>query len=177
MTQPIENSNEIAVLKQTLAEVQAKATARKARITELETQVATLTTNLSASQTELQNITINTPLRTMAESLSVVPDIWIAEFKKHFKVELKDGKLSVLNQDGEPALAKDGKPVEFTRTALVGLVTKSDNAAFRPFDHITTVSLASGGGAIGIPGAGSVQAYPENRATDAPKPTRKLGLR
>jgi hypothetical protein len=176
MPEPIEQPNEIAVLKQTLADVRAKATARKARITELETQVATLTTNLNASQTALQDITVNAPLRQMAEAVSPVPDIWLAEFGKHYKAESKDGKLSLLTIAGEPALDSAGKPLEFTQSSLISHFTKTVNPIFKPFQTIMASSNASGGGATGA-SAGRPTYAERTPATPQAKPSLNLGLR
>jgi hypothetical protein len=166
--------DELAVLRQTNAELVAKVQSRTARITELEATNATLQTSLTTAQSSLHEIQVGVPLRQMAESVSPVPELWLSEFGKHFKVELKDGKLSLLTVAGEPAIAKDGTPLEFTSAALTSLLTKSGNAAYRAFDTIMVASKASGGGANGnLVGNGRPNA--ESTSTVSAKP--QFGLR
>ena len=115
-------------------------------------------------------------MRAMAEAVSVVPEIWLTEFAKHFKVEFKDGLLIVLTAAGEPAIDKKGEPVPFTQDAIVSLVTKSDKPEFKAFDVITIGSRASGGGAGGSQAGGNHVPTDNKSAAPAKQPTH-FGLR
>jgi methionyl-tRNA formyltransferase len=169
-----EQIDELEVLRRTNAELLKKSADRKARILELEASTAELTTKLTTADTVIHEMTVGAPLKRMAESVSPVPEIWLAEFAKHFKVELKDGKLAVLTLTGEPATNKKGESVEFTNAGIVGLVANSDKDELKAFNVITIVSKASGGGATGSTGSGN---FPTETKPTAAKPTVHFGLR
>ena len=156
MSESLEQSNEsspeaaeLAVLRQAHTEVLAKRQKDKARIAELESATTDLQNKLSDSADTLRQITIDGPLRSMAESMSVVPDLFLEQFSKHFKVEMVKGTLTLLSADGKPAMGKDKKPIPFERRALTELLTSGDDARAKTFKAITIVSRASGGSSIG----------------------------
>lgn len=165
---------ELELLRTTNADLLKKSRDRKAKVTEHETTIADLTARLTTAETALHEATVGTPLRAMAVTVSPVPELWLAEFAKHYKVEMKDGKLQVLDTDGKPAM--DGEqPVEFTAPAIIKLLTASDDEALSSFAYITRGSLAAGGGAsqqnrgIGIPGS--------DKPTGKPPEQPQFGLR
>jgi hypothetical protein len=131
---------------------------------------------LIATETALHDATVVAPLRQMAEEVSPVPELWLAEFGKHFKVDLKDGKLAVLTSAGEPAMLKDS-PVEFTRGALTTLLAKSDDPTLKAFKTIMVASYASGGGAGGAQG-GRAYFGNDGKQSEPAQPERvRFGLR
>lgn len=138
-----EQNEELETLRRTNSELVAKNSTRKAKIAELEASVADLQTKLSEREASIRTITIDGPLKTMAESISTAPDLWIEQLHKSHRVELVDGKLTLLSTDGKPVL-KDGKPVPFKREALIDLLTADDNPQAKAFKAITIASRASG---------------------------------
>ena len=166
--------NEIEVLRKTNVTLLQKSRDRKAKITEHEATIADLQSRLSAASTALHDATVAQPLRKMAETLSPVPELWLAEFAKHFKVELKDGKLAVLTAKGEPATDGD-KPVEFDAPSLIKLLTGSENEELASFAFITRGSLASGGNASQHTATSSFP-YPE-RVQEKTSARPQFGLR
>ena len=137
--------DELDVLRKTNVTLLQKSRDRKAKIAEHEATIADLQTKLTTATTALHEATVAQPLRAMAESLSPVPELWLAGFAKYYKLESRNGKLAVLTSEGEAAMDGD-KPVEFTAPALIKLLTGSDSEELASFAYITRGSLASGGG-------------------------------
>ena len=162
-----EHTDELETLRRTNSELVAKNSTRKQRILDLEAANADLQTKLTAANSTIYEFQIGAPLKTMAESISTVPDAWIENFSKSYRLELKDGELTILSvADGKP-LEKAGKPVPFDRRALTELLTDKDHPQSRLFNAITIATKASGG-------KGSTERTPTPKAT-APKV--KFGLR
>jgi hypothetical protein len=138
--------NEVELLRIQIAEVTEKSRTRKGRIAELETQLAEATGQLTASETALRDATVGAPLRQLAAVVSPVPTLWVEHFQKHYKLELNDGALAVLDIKGEPVMDGD-KPIAFEPDSISKLLTDDDNEQSVVFKHITAVSFASGGGA------------------------------
>jgi hypothetical protein len=158
---------EVETLRKVNAELVAKRARDKARITELETGAVTLQSQLTEASESLHQVTIGGPLKSMAESMSNVPDLFLEQFSKHFKVEMVKGSLTVLSADGTPAVGKDKKPVPFERQALTDLLTTGDDARAKTFKAITFASRASGGASIGT----------HNRASQTKVDKPQFGLR
>jgi hypothetical protein len=139
---------ELATLKQAHQEVLAKRQKDKARITALESATTDLQGKLSESAGTINELTIGGPLKAMAESMSTVPELFLEQFSKHFKLEMVKGALTLLSTGGEPLLGNDKKPIPFERQALTKLLTTGDDARTKTFKAITIVSHASGGSNI-----------------------------
>ncbi len=124
-------------LRRTNAELVEKSGKRKNRVEELEVQLA-------KTNDELYQMHVGAPLRGMAESVSNAPELWVEQFSKHYKLEMQDGKLTILS-------VADGKPVnvDFTRDALVKFLTDEAHPQAKTFRAITVTSRASGAGGIG----------------------------
>jgi hypothetical protein len=164
---PIEQSPEaleLARLRQVNSELLAKHARDKAQLTELQTGTATLQAKLTETSESLYQATVGVPLRMMAESMSSVPDLFLEQFSKHFKVESVKGALTLQTSDGKPALDKNGKAIPFEREILTKLLTEGEDARAKTFRAITIVSKASGAG-----GSSSKRAV-------APAPTIQFGL-
>lgn len=138
-----QNIEELDTLRRTNSELVTKNSTRKQRIAELEASVAELQAKVAEREASIRTITIDGPLKTMAESISTAPDLWIEQLNKSHRVELTDGKLTLLSTDGKPVL-KDGKPVPFERQALIDLLTAGDDPQGKAFKAITIASRASG---------------------------------
>ena len=134
--------NEIELLRTANAELSQKAKDRKAKVTELEGKLAT-------AEASLREYQIDRPLRRLAEDISTIPDIWEMLFSKHYKLEMREGTLTVLDSEGEPVKTADGSPVPFTSKALGDYVCSGDSEAAKQFARLTIVTRASGSGADG----------------------------
>lgn len=145
---------ELETLRTTNAELVAKNATRKAKIAELEA------TNAKANDT-IRQVTIDGPLKQMAESISTCPELWLEQFSKSYRLEMVEGKLTVFS-------AVDSKPVQgvpFERIALAKHLTTGDDATAKAFRAISIVSRASGGQAM-------------HQSPQAPsKPKMSFGLR
>jgi hypothetical protein len=152
MPEPIEPTiesltAEVEVLRKTNSELLKKIHDRTTKATELESTVNELQGRLSESADTIKEITIGLPLKAMAESISIAPDLFLDQFAKcGYGVEMVDGKLTVF---------KDGKPsaVSFDREALAKHLTEGEGAPAKSFRAITIASKASGAGQA--PGTGS----------------------
>lgn len=162
-----EHTEELETLRRTNSELVAKNSTRKQRIAELETANTELQAKLSAANSAIHEFTIGAPLKTMAESISNVPELWIEQFSKSYRLELPNGELTIVSAaDGKP-VEKAGKPVAFERRALTELLTDEAHPQSKIFRAITVVSHASGS-----------QVTPERKpAPKATAPKVKFGLR
>jgi len=103
-----------------------------------------LQSQLTESNLSLHQATIGVPMKAMAESMSTVPDLFLEQLQRHYKVEIKDGSLTLQTADGKPVTGKDGKNIPFERQALTELLTTGDDARAKTFKAITIVNRASG---------------------------------
>lgn len=162
-----EQNDELEVLRRTNSELIAKNTTRKAKIADLEASITELQSKLTEATTSLRAVTIDGPLKQMSESISTAPELWIEQFNKSHRLEMVDGKLTLLSGDGKPVL-KDGKQVPFERQALIDLLTAGDDSQAKAFRAITIGSRASG----------SAEAPRKNTApVKQKKPAPQFGLR
>jgi hypothetical protein len=163
---PVESTSaaELAKLRQLTSELLAKHARDKAQLTELQTGTATLQAKLTETSQSLYQATVGVPLQMMAESMSGVPDLFLEQFSKHFKVESIKGVLTLQTPDGKPALDKNGKAIPFERDVLTKLLTEGEDARAKTFKAITIVSRASGA-------SGSA-----SKRTVAPAPKIQFGL-
>jgi hypothetical protein len=136
-------NDEVEVLRRTNAELVAKNTTRKARIAELEAANAELQQTVTERGALIHSLTVGGPLKAMADRLSTVPDLWLEQFAKHYKVEMVNGELTLLSIDGKP-VQHQGKTVPFETKALTELLTTGDDATAKAFRAITIVGKASG---------------------------------
>jgi hypothetical protein len=173
MADTLTPAEELVALRTTNAELLKKSKERKAKVAEHEITITDLQTQLTAATAALHDATVGAPLRSMAATLSPIPDVWLAEFAKHYKVELKDGKLALLTLDGKAVMAGDVE-VPFDAQAVGKLLTAGDNEDLASFKHIMYGSRATGGGASPAPGS-QVQ-YPEKQTGNQPE-RPQFGLR
>jgi hypothetical protein len=153
MTTPINSPEELIALRSTNAELLKKSKDRKAKLAEHEATITDLKARLTIAETALADATVGAPLRGMAAALSPVPDLWLAEFAKHYKAEMKGGKLQVLDMEGKPVMDGD-QEVPFENQAIAKLLGNSDKDELASFAHIMFGSRASGGGAVASQSSG-----------------------
>jgi hypothetical protein len=160
-------ADELEILRRTNGELLTKSATRKTRITELEATVTTLQGQLSEAHDSLHEVTVGGPLKAMAESISIAPDLWLERFGKTYKVAIVSGQLTLQTIDGKPVLNGD-KSVPFERQAIIDLLTTGDGTEAKTFKAITIASRAGGAGS-GRP--------VERTAPTADHPTLRFGLR
>ena len=80
----------------------------------------------------------------MAEEMSAVPDLFLEQFSKHFKVESIKGVLTLQTPDGKQAVDKSGKAIPFEREAMTKMLIDGDDTRAKTFKAITIASRASG---------------------------------
>lgn len=157
---PIEQSPEaleLATLRKTNAELTQKSATRKARIAELEANVNTLTAKATEAEARIKALTIDGPVNDLCEQISVAPQALRTALESEYRVEMKDGVLSLLNaSDGKPVTV-DGKPVPVQADAIKNLLLSSkDEAKLKLYRAIVIANKASGaGGSTATPRAAS----------------------
>jgi len=163
------HNDELETLRRTNAELVTKNSSRKQRIGELEATVADLQSKLTTTSATIHEITVGAPLKSMAESISTVPEVWIEQFGKSYRLELANGELTVVSvADGKP-IQKEGKAVPFEQEALKSLLLDETHPHSKLFNAITIASKASGA---------SSAASQQRPSAAAPKPSpRRFGLR
>lgn len=153
IVEPIEDAaTQLAKLRISHDEVIAKASARKVKIVEHETTIAALQGQLATANDTVREATINGPLKAMAASISISPELWLEQFAKSHKLELVKGQLTVLTADG--------KQVPFEREALIAHLSADAHPQAKVFKSITIVNRASG--------AASTTGFPSGKSTTTP---------
>lgn len=177
------DANELARLRKTNTELLQVKHTLKAKVDELEAANTALQTRATEAEQAAHDALVGVPLKRMAELVSPVPALWLGEFLKYFKVEAdKDGKLTILDLEGKPALNKQGKPVEFSQAGLWTLLAseavlsggKKDERS-KTFNQVMFYAGPNGAGAGGH-GTGANGPL-EEKKTKAPKTVTGLGLR
>ncbi len=167
---PVETSPEaeVATLRKANAELTQKASTRKIRIKELESNTAALIAKATEAEARIRQLTIDGPVNDLCESISVAPQALRSALESQYKIEMQNGVLTLLNpSDGKPVL-QDGKPVPFTTEAIKSLLLASKDAEKQKlFRAIIVVNKASGsGGTVSKPAT-----------APAPQPSIRFGLR
>ena len=148
-------NDELETLRKTNGELTAKLHKLREKITALEGENVTLKATAEEAEARRHDAVVGKPLRDLANAISPVPDIFLSEFLKEYKVEPdKDGKLQILRlEDGKPARDKNGNAVDFTHNGIFRLTAadaytnpKAD-ARTRVFKVLVNYAGASGGGA------------------------------
>ena len=165
---PVESNSEaseVETLRKTVAELTQKAATRKARITELESNASSLQVKATEAESRIKALTIDGPLDHLCESISVAPQALRTALEADYKIEMRDGVLTLLNpSDGKPVM-QDGKPVPFQAHAIRNLLLGSkDEAKKRLYNAIIIANKASGAGGL------------ESKHTVAPAQKLQFGL-
>ena len=141
---PKTEAEELSTLRKLTSELRSKNTAKKARITELEAAATASQAELAQTKAELKKVTVDIPLRGFAEAISAAPEAFIETLQRDYKVELKDGNLTLLTPSGEPVM-HEGKPVPFELGAIRTLLLASKDASrAQLYRSIIIASRASG---------------------------------
>jgi len=136
---------ELATLRKTNAELTQKSATRKARIGELEASIGTLTTAKSDAEARIKALTIDAPVNELCESISVAPQALRSAMESDYKIEIREGVLTLLDPtDGMPVV-QDGKAVPFTADSIKALLLGSkDEAKKKLYNAIIIANKASG---------------------------------
>ncbi len=124
----------------------------KTKVEELESAHAALQSQLAETQETLTDVRVNQPLRKMAAEISDVPELWLSEFEKVYKLQPEGDTLLITTQEGKTVNGKDGKPIPFSPQGLFGITaaeaytdgSKASDAA-KKFKAITRYFGPSGG--------------------------------
>ncbi len=171
----IDNTAELATLRKVNTELlQAKHTL-KAKITELENNVVLLTEDRDNALIAVRAVTIDRPLKQLAEEMSQAPALWLREFLADYNVEAdKEGSLTIQSKvDKTPIAFDDGKPVNVTASDVRKFLLSPNKAVSaerrRDFEAITIASRANG----------TVGAHfkPFTNSSEATKPVLHFGLK
>ncbi|AFL87460.1 hypothetical protein Terro_1142 [Terriglobus roseus DSM 18391] len=137
-------NQELATLRQTVAELTQKNATRKARITDLEAQLAASQGAAQTAQASLHTMLVTQPMQTLAAAISPTPELFLSELSRiGYKVTSNDGKLTLTDADDKPV-----EGAEMTTDGLRKHLLSAD-AKHKNFVHLMTLSRASGGGALG----------------------------
>jgi hypothetical protein len=166
--QPVDHAAVAQQLQTVVTELRGKNAQRKTRIAELEAAMTAKDSEISQLQTTVRQVTIDGPLKAMAEHVGTVPDLWLQEFQKTMTVALADGKLMVHDTEGKPIMAADGKPLPFEAQAITKHLIDEKHPQAKTFRAITVGSRASGAATIGT----------QRRTASSEEPKRiQFGLR
>ena len=162
----ITKAAEVEILRRVNADLLQKSATRKARIAELEANVGTLSAKASETEARIKALTIDGPVNDLCESISVAPQALRTALESEYKIEMRDGALTLLNpSDGKPVM-RDGKPVPFQADAIKNLLLESkDEAKSKLYRAIVIANRASGSGGA-----------PSQRIKAAPAPRVQFGL-
>jgi hypothetical protein len=172
----VDGATELATLKRVHGEILTKRQKDKARIAELEIAAIALQEKTTKAEAAAHDALIGAPLRRMAETVSDVPALFLSEFAKHYTIEAdQDGRIAVTTLDGNAAIDRNGKPVEFTPHSLYSLLASQAVVAGGTKDERskTFTVLMRYFGASGA--AGTSQRTSETRS--AKVPSIQFGLR
>ena len=174
---------QVTRLRKSNKSILAKSAERKARIAELETENGKLKTQAETAEAKYTDAIIGVPLRSLAESISDIPKLWLSEFQKHYAVVAnEDGKPAVTKLDGTPVLV-DGQPIAFTANAIWTLVTGGATSFAKDEDSKTFAAITrwQGGSGSGANGAGRNSNNRTNplppKSSSEKKPEVEFGLR
>ncbi len=100
-----------------------------ARVTELEGQLQTAASEHEKLQASFNDFHIRRPLARLAEEVSSLPDLWIAELGRFYDIKAADDDIGVFTKDGKrctwPAgYVNAGKPYAFTAADLWHLLAE-----------------------------------------------------
>jgi hypothetical protein len=138
---------ELATLRKTVAELTQKSATRKSRIQELEENTTTLRAKATEAETRIKALIIDGPVNDLCSEISVAPQALRSALEAEYRIEMKDGVLTLLNaSDGKP-VTQDGKAVPFQADAIRNLLLASkDEAKVKLYRAIVIANKASGAG-------------------------------
>ncbi|MEW9570854.1 hypothetical protein ABQJ54_03765 [Rhodanobacter sp. Si-c] len=176
---------EIDTLRAHNAELLADLKAAKANAKASAEQVTALTGERDAALAQVRAVTIGQPVQAMAERISNLPDVFIAEIERNgWRFEHDGAGIVLRDADGKPVMLRDGateREAKFTeadlRTACLqdwkAASERTDSAS--RFAHLILMPYASGGGAGHS--SGRIDAGAAKPAAQARAPVPRGGLR
>jgi hypothetical protein len=149
--EPTPEALELTRLRSSTSEILQKSATRKARITELEASIETLTTRATDAENRIKALTIDAPVDHLCEEISLAPQALRTAFEADYKIELdKNGSITLLNRADDTPVMKDGKPVPFTPDAMKALLLATkDQSKVALYSAIIVASKASGAASNG----------------------------
>jgi hypothetical protein len=165
------DSSELSVLRRVNAELVARHTRDKARLIDLEASAATLTTKATEAETRIRQLTIDTPVNFLCESISIAPVALRTALEAEYKIEPDtNGVLTLLSRaDSKPITDNNGKPLALEPDAIKNLLLATkDEEKLKLYRAILIASKANGASDI------SSKRTVTPRAT---KPGLQFGLR
>lgn len=113
--QEVEVKNPAAVLKKNKdllarnAAQSAHITEQATRITELEAQIQRLTEDNERLSKDFSELHVRRPLARLAEEISDLPDVWMAEFSKHYDLRpVENDDLGIFDKQGNRCVFPKG---------------------------------------------------------------------
>lgn len=185
MTDQNAHEREIESLRNHNAELLTELKAAKASAKSLAEQVEALTAERDAARTEVRNLSVEQPVSAMLERIGAAPDILRLALDKHgLRFDLVDGKVTLLDADGERPTVADAKgvqrPVEFTADDLADYLAPK-NAVQWDARQREFACLLKG---TGVSGSGAASSQPIRHATgddngkrNDPPPTHTFGIK
>jgi chromosome segregation ATPase len=147
--EPNGEATELETLRKTVAELTQKAATRKARITELESNASALQVKATEAETRIKALTIDGPVNDLCESISVAPQALRSALESEYRIEMRDGVLTLLNPSDSKPVMQDGKQVAFTAESIKALLLGSkDEAKKKLYNAIIIANRASGAGGV-----------------------------
>jgi hypothetical protein len=157
----------------------------QARIAELEAQIQSFAADYAEMQSKFSDFHIRRPLARLAEEISPIPDVWIAEFQKNYDVKAVGDDLGIFTKDGQRCVTPkgwtgEGQPVKFTARDVWGMLAYfvPDKSApdVKRWAAMTNYFGPTGGGA---PGSSSSAIHHSEAPVQGPKPANSpaFGLR
>ncbi len=140
---------ELVTLRKLRDELLTSKNKQKAKIDELESQLLQANERVTSAEANVQELTINGPLKAMAEVISKTPGTFLDVFHRTYKLTMsKDGELTLLHaRDDKPVLDEKDKAIPFERGALVKLLLADKDPAALAFYQTTLLIPAATGGA------------------------------
>lgn len=161
-------ADELEALRRTNVGLLEKKKKQSERITELEAMLSERDAEIARQTAKLKQVTVDVPMMAVAKDSSILPEIFLQEFRKDYTVEANAaGGLEVHSlENGKPVLDASGKPVSFEWSALRTLLLDEKNAKAETYRHLLIASKASGGNAL-----------QDRKPIMVPRPKLNFGLR
>lgn len=136
---------ELEALRRTVTELLAKKQKYKQKVADLEAANAALSSKMTEANASIQRLTIDNPLRSMAEALAGdCSELFTEQLTRYYNVALADGSLALLDKEDKPLNGSDGKPVCWERESLTNFLANGPQAT--TFQRIILGGKASGAG-------------------------------
>ena len=147
---PTPEAVELETLRRTNAELLQKSATRKARIEELQASATTFQTRATEAEARVRELLVDGPVSEICSSISVAPEALRNAIEADYKIEMRDGILTLINRPDDKSVTFEGKPVPMQADAIKNfLLASKDEAKLKLYRAILIVSKGSGGAGIG----------------------------